>query len=50
MTIDGEAMNFFTMEAGRNVIAYGWMTTTSTSPDELLPADIGVLLLDVGML
>ena len=40
---------FFTTESGRNVVAYGWMTTLSTSPDDVLSADIGVLLLDVGV-
>ena len=44
---------FFTTESrsGRNVVAYGSMTTLSTSPDDVLSssADIGVLLLDVGV-
>ena len=48
-----EAMHFFTTESrfGRNVVAYGSMTTLSTSPDDMLSssADIGVLLLDVGV-
>ena len=47
---DSEAMHFFTTESGRNAVAYGWMTTLSTSPDDVLSADIGVLLLDVGCL
>ena len=47
---DSEAMHFFTTESGRNVVAYGWMTTLSTSPDDVLSADIGVPLLDVGCL
>ena len=37
------------MESGRNVVAYGWVTTLSTSPDNVLSADIGVLLLDLGV-
>ena len=51
MITDSEAMDFFTTESGRNVIAYGWiqMKTLSTSPDDVLSADIGVLLLDVGV-
>ena len=40
---------FSTAESVRNVVAYGWMTTLSTSPDDVLLADIGVLLLDVGV-
>ena len=46
---DSEAMHSFTTESGRNVVAYGWMTTLSTSPDDVLSADIGALLLDVGL-
>ena len=42
-------MHFFTTESGRNVVAYGWMTTLSTFPDDVLSADIGVPLLDVGV-
>ena len=42
-------MHLFKTESGRNVVAYGWMTTLSTSPDDVLSADIGVLLLDVGV-
>ena len=38
-----------TTESGRNVVAYGWKTTLSTSPDEVLSANIGILLLDVGV-
>ena len=40
-TTDGEAMHFFTTESGSNVVAYGWMTTLSTFPNEVLSADIG---------
>ena len=49
MITDSEAMHFFTTDSGRNVVAHGWMTTLSTSPDDVLSADIGVLLLDVGV-
>ena len=49
MITDSEEMHFFTTESGRNVVAYGWMTTLSTSPDDVLSADIGVLFLDVGV-
>ena len=47
---DSEAMQL-TTESGRTVVAYhpGWMTTLSTYPDDVLSADIGVLLLDVGV-
>ena len=49
-TADGEAMHFFSTESGRNVVAFGWMTTLLTSPDdrEMPSAGIGILLLDVG--
>ena len=33
---DSEAMHFFTTESGRNVVAYGWMTTLSTSSNDVL--------------
>ena len=45
---DSEAVHF-TTESGWTVVAYGWMTTLSTFPDDVLSADIGVLLLVEGV-
>ena len=49
-TIDSEARHFFTTESSKNVDSCGGMTSLSTSPDEVLSADIGTLLLDMGCL
>ena len=48
MVTECEAVQFFTTESGRNVVPYRWISRLSTSPDDVLSADIGVLLLDGG--
>ena len=43
----GHALFTIAAESGRNVTSCGWIPSLSTSPDEVLLANIRVLLLDV---